>query len=106
MSRLESNLGGVENRGPAVRSGHARMQTCDVLTDVNHKIGPSKKGKAFDKECYQRVGSVNNRRQPQVFAHLLDGNLVTWRSKKQTVVTRSRAEVEFRDVAHEMCKLL
>ena len=53
-----------------------------------------------------RVGSVNNRRQPQVFAHLLDGNLVTWRSKKQTVVTRSRAEVEFRDVAHEMCKLL
>ena len=27
----------------------------DVLTDVNHKIGPSKKGKAFDKECYQRL---------------------------------------------------
>ena len=33
------------------------------------------------------------------------GNLVTWRSKKQVVVTRSSVEVEFRSMAHIACDL-
>ncbi|KAB2594608.1 S9-RNase [Pyrus ussuriensis x Pyrus communis] len=34
------------------------------------------------------------------------GNLVTWRSKKQNVVSRSLAEAEFRGMAHGICEVL
>jgi hypothetical protein len=37
---------------------------------------------------------------------LVNGNLVTWRSKKQKVVARSIAEAEFRGMAHGVCELL
>jgi len=36
----------------------------------------------------------------------LGGNLVTWRSKKQDVVSRSSAEAEFLTIAHGVCELL
>ena len=36
----------------------------------------------------------------------MGGNLVTWRSKKQKVVSRSSAEAEYRGMAHEMCEIL
>ncbi|RVW76419.1 Retrovirus-related Pol polyprotein from transposon RE1 [Vitis vinifera] len=36
----------------------------------------------------------------------LDGNLVTWRSKKQNVVARNSAEAEFRAVAHGICEIM
>ena len=34
------------------------------------------------------------------------GNLVTWRSKKQSVVSRSSAEAEFKSMANGICELL
>ena len=36
----------------------------------------------------------------------MEGNLVTWRSKKQNVVAKSTAEAEYRGMAHEICELL
>ena len=36
----------------------------------------------------------------------VEGNLVTWRSKKQKVVARSSAEAEYRGMAHGVCELL
>lgn len=36
----------------------------------------------------------------------MEGNLVTWKSKKQKVVARSSAEAEFRGMAHGVCELL
>ena len=34
------------------------------------------------------------------------GNLVTWRSKKQTMVVKSSVEVEFRALTYGICELL
>ena len=34
------------------------------------------------------------------------GNLVTWRSKKQSVVARSNVEAEFRAIAQGICELI
>lgn len=36
----------------------------------------------------------------------MEGNFVTWRSKKQKVVSRSSAEAEFRGMAQGLCELL
>ena len=55
---------------------------------------------------YDYGGSVIDKRLPSGYCTFVGGNLVTWRSKKQTVVARSSAEAEFRAVAHGVCELL
>ena len=52
------------------------------------------------------AGSVDDRRSTSGYCTLLGGNLVTWRSKKQSVVARSSAEAEYRAMAHGVCELL
>ena len=44
--------------------------------------------------------------QFQVITHLLEGNLGTWRSKKQNVVARSSVKAKFRSLAHGICEAL
>uniref|UniRef100_A0A2N9HBF7 Integrase catalytic domain-containing protein n=1 Tax=Fagus sylvatica TaxID=28930 RepID=A0A2N9HBF7_FAGSY len=39
------------------------------------------------------------------YCTFIGGNLVTWRSKKQSVVARSSAEAEYRAMAHTTCEL-
>ena len=43
-------------------------------------------------------GSVTNRQSTSGYCSYVWGNLVTWRSKKQTVVARSSAKAELRSV--------
>ncbi|RVW63221.1 Retrovirus-related Pol polyprotein from transposon RE1 [Vitis vinifera] len=50
------------------------------------------------------VGSVQDRRSTSGYCTYVWGNLVTWRSKKQSVVSRSSAEAEFRAMAHDICE--
>ncbi|KAL6311476.1 hypothetical protein AAG906_012064 [Vitis piasezkii] len=48
--------------------------------------------------------SLTNRRSTTGYCSYVWGNLVTWRSKKQSVVARSSAEAEFRAMAHGICE--
>ncbi|XP_020580984.1 uncharacterized protein LOC110025061 [Phalaenopsis equestris] len=52
------------------------------------------------------AGSIVDRRSTTRYCTFLGGNLVTWRSKKQNVVTWSSAESEFRAIAQGLCELL
>ena len=52
------------------------------------------------------AGSVTDRRSTTGYCSFVGGNLVTWRSKKQSVVARSSAEAEFRAMAQGVCELL
>ncbi|KAG8479954.1 hypothetical protein CXB51_025047 [Gossypium anomalum] len=50
------------------------------------------------------AGAVNDRRSTSGYCSYVWGNLVTWRSKKQSVVARSSAESEYRTLSHGICE--
>ncbi|XP_016647342.1 PREDICTED: uncharacterized mitochondrial protein AtMg00810-like [Prunus mume] len=52
------------------------------------------------------AGFVTDRRSTSGYFTFVGGNLVSWRSKKQKVVSRSSAEAEYRGMAHRICELL
>uniref|UniRef100_A0A2N9FUB4 Integrase catalytic domain-containing protein n=1 Tax=Fagus sylvatica TaxID=28930 RepID=A0A2N9FUB4_FAGSY len=51
------------------------------------------------------AGSPSDRKSTTGYCTFIGGNLVTWRSKKQSVVARSSAEAEYRAMAHSTCEL-
>ncbi|XP_059625362.1 uncharacterized mitochondrial protein AtMg00810-like [Cornus florida] len=51
------------------------------------------------------AGSPSDRRSTTGYCTFIGENLVTWRSKKQSVVARSGAEAEYRAMAHTACEL-
>ncbi|XP_068651570.1 uncharacterized protein [Aristolochia californica] len=46
------------------------------------------------------AGSPGDRKSTSRFCTMVGGNLVTWKNKKQNIVARSRAEEEYRAMAH------
>ncbi|KAI5334683.1 hypothetical protein L3X38_024816 [Prunus dulcis] len=52
------------------------------------------------------AGDVGHRRSTSGYFTFVGGNLVTWRSKKQNVVSRSSAEAEYRGMALGIQELL
>ena len=49
---------------------------------------------------------VIDRRYTSGYFTFVGGNLVTWWSKKQNVVSQSSAEAEYRGMAHGVCEIL
>ena len=47
-----------------------------------------------------------DRKSTSGYFMFIEGNLVTWRSKRQKVVTRSSAEANYRGMAQGVCELL
>jgi hypothetical protein len=66
-------------------SGHLRIE---AFTDSDWAGGPS------------------DRKSTTGYCVFLGGNLVNWKSKKQTVVARSSAEAEYRAMAHTTCEVV
>lgn len=52
------------------------------------------------------ASSGTYRRSTLGYCSLVGGNLVTWRSKKQSLVARSSVEEEYRSMAHGVCEVL
>jgi hypothetical protein len=52
------------------------------------------------------AGSIMDQRSKLGYCTFVGGNLVTWQSKKQSMVARFSAEAEFRAMAHGVCEIL
>ncbi|XP_050156220.1 uncharacterized mitochondrial protein AtMg00810-like [Malus sylvestris] len=52
------------------------------------------------------VGNSLDRKSTTGFCTFMGGNLVTWRSKKQSVIAQSIAEAEYRAMASTACELI
>ncbi|RVX00154.1 Retrovirus-related Pol polyprotein from transposon RE1 [Vitis vinifera] len=95
----------------------------DTPMDPTTKLGAKENCAPVDKGRYQRlVGKLiylshtrpilvflsawisTRPRSTSGYCTYVWGNLVTWRSKKQSVVSRSSAEAEFRAMAHDICE--
>ncbi|XP_062114065.1 secreted RxLR effector protein 161-like [Humulus lupulus] len=50
------------------------------------------------------VGSVDDRKSTSGYCTIISRKVVTWKSKKQTVVARSSVEAKCRAMAHGVCK--
>ena len=77
--------------------------------------GKHRRGLIFENQGHSRIEaytdadwarSIIDRWSTLDYYTFIGGNLVTWKSKKQTVVAKSSVEAEFRVVAHGICKLL
>ena len=57
----------------------------------------------FD-SCY--ASDRGDRNSTTGYCTFVRGNLVTWRNKKQDVVSRSSAEAEYRGMSHTVCEMV
>ena len=52
------------------------------------------------------AGVVDDRKSTSGYCAFVGGNLVTWRSEKQSVVTRSSAQAEYRTMSHGVAEIM
>jgi hypothetical protein len=82
---------------------------------LRHLKGCSEKGILFSAHGNLNIEGYTNadwarclddQRSTSGYYMFLSGNLISWRSKKQTIVARSTAEAEFRAMASGLCELM
>ena len=95
----------------ALMNCHMEAMT-HILRYLKHTPG---KGLIFEKHNHYRVeayivanwgSSLTDKRSTSGYYTLVDGNLVTWMSKKQHVVSYSSTEAKFRAMALGICELM
>lgn len=73
------------------------------------------KGLLFSQRDYLKIeaytdvdwaGLIMDRWSTSGYCTFMEGNLVTWHSKKQSVVARSSAKAEFKAMTHGVCEIL
>ena len=86
-----------------------------VYRILHYLKGSPGKGVLFKKDDGRQIevftdadyaGCSDDRRSTSAYCTFVWGNLVTWRSKKQAVVSRSSAEAEFRAMAQGICEII
>ena len=88
---------------------HSPFETIKVLEESLGNGLFFKKNGQRGVEVYTNVdwaNSVTDRRLISGYCMFIWGNLVTWRSKKQSVVAKSSVEEEFGVMAHRVCEVL
>ncbi|RVX20746.1 putative inactive protein kinase [Vitis vinifera] len=110
-----TKLGAKENCAPMDKGRYQRLvEHMEAVYRILRylKLTPGKglffeKNQRRDIEVFSDADwarSVQDRRSTSGYCTYVWGNLVTWRSKKQSVVSRSRAEAEFWAMAHDICE--
>ncbi|KAA0059995.1 Beta-galactosidase [Cucumis melo var. makuwa] len=90
------------------KTGMLGCRLADTLIEFNCKLGNSDDQVPVDKEQYQHLAPYEKHMEVvnRILRYLKNtpGNLVTWRSKKQSVVARSSAEAEYRAMSLGICE--
>lgn len=95
----------------APRTSHLEA-TYRILRYLKSDLG---RGLLFTSQGHMRVevytdadwaGSITNRRSTSGYYSLVGGNLVTQKSKKQSMVARYNVEAKYRSMAHGVCEMI
>jgi len=89
---------------------------CNVVIQISKYLkGPPEKRLLYGSNNHTRVVCYSDadwvkppfdRRSTSGYCISIGGNLISWKSKKQSVVARSNAEVEYRVMASATCELV
>lgn len=113
LTHTRPDIGFAVSMASRSMSNPTEMDMRNVNRILQYLKGTPGRGLYFQKSSNRGIevytdsdwaGSLSDRRSTTGYCTFVWGNMVTWRSKKQSVVARSSAEAEFRAMAHGICE--